>query len=209
MLSEMITAAIFSYVGYQVDRQLNRTKYEIHIGEQKVNQAFKEHLSMSDYRLLENVTLATGDGSTTQIDHVVVSPFGIFVIETKHYAGLVVGTERQKNWTQITRTKKRKFQNPINQNYKHLKELQTLLPELDRQCFHSLIVFSGNARFQHHMPSNVIQSDDIAQYVRQFDINYLSTNDMILALGRIQLMRKEESLVTDNDHVKGLKRKFS
>ncbi len=62
------------------------------IGEFKVNLALKLGLSGEKYLLLKNVTLPTEDGST-QIDHIVVSQFGVFVIETKNYTGWIFGTE--------------------------------------------------------------------------------------------------------------------
>jgi len=39
-------------------------------------------LAKDKYNLIHNVTLLTEDG-TTQIDHIVVSQYGVFVIETK------------------------------------------------------------------------------------------------------------------------------
>jgi hypothetical protein len=32
---------------------------------------------------VKNVTLPTEDGGTTQIDHIIVSTYGVFVVETK------------------------------------------------------------------------------------------------------------------------------
>lgn len=52
------------------------------------------------YILLNDLTLPDGEGATTQIDHLLLSPFGVFVIETKNYKGWIFGSERQKQWTQ-------------------------------------------------------------------------------------------------------------
>ncbi len=51
-------------------------------GEFIVNVGAKLFLDKETYHLIKNVTLPTEDGST-QIDHVVVSKFGVFVVETK------------------------------------------------------------------------------------------------------------------------------
>jgi restriction system protein len=56
------------------------------IGEALVNLAAALFLDKNIYRLFKNVTLPTEDG-TTQVDHVIVSPYGIFVIETKNLKG--------------------------------------------------------------------------------------------------------------------------
>ncbi len=52
---------------------------------------------MKRYIWFNDVTLPDEQGGTTQIDHIVLSPFGVFVIETKNYKGWIFGGERQKD----------------------------------------------------------------------------------------------------------------
>jgi restriction system protein len=59
----------------------------------------KLFLSSADYVDLNNVTLEAANG-TTQIDHVIVSRFGIFVVETKNLSGSIFGDMVGKTWTQ-------------------------------------------------------------------------------------------------------------
>ena len=82
------------------------------------------------YILLNDLTLPDGEGATTQIDHLLLSPFGVFVIETKNYKGWIFGSERQKQWTQKIYKKSFKFQNPSHQNYKHMKVLEQVLSDI-------------------------------------------------------------------------------
>ena len=84
--------------------------------------AVKTHVKLylkEHYVLLNDCTLPDGQGGTTQIDHILLSPFGIFIIETKNYKGWIFGTERQKTWTQKIYKNSYKFQNPLHKNYKH------------------------------------------------------------------------------------------
>ena len=69
------------------------------MGELFVRFMLRLRLDKTVYLPLHNVTLATPDGST-QIDHVLVSRFGIFSIETKNMQGWIFGSERQAEWTQ-------------------------------------------------------------------------------------------------------------
>ncbi|OSR34291.1 hypothetical protein BV323_04233 [Pseudomonas syringae pv. actinidiae] len=69
-----------------------------HIGELWVRLFAHCKLDKTVYRRLHNVTLNTADG-TTQIDHVFISPFGIFVLETKNMRGWIFGSEKQPQWT--------------------------------------------------------------------------------------------------------------
>ena len=55
-------------------------------GEARLSRELTMRFVAPDYHLLNHVTLRLREG-TTQIDHVLVSRFGIFVIETKDYRG--------------------------------------------------------------------------------------------------------------------------
>ena len=70
---------------------------------------------MSAFERVHNVILPGRDG-TTQIDHVVVSIYGLFVIETKNMDGWIFGSAEQRTWRQQFFKKKFKFQNPLRQN---------------------------------------------------------------------------------------------
>lgn len=65
------------------------------------NIASKIALDKEIYHRINNVTLPKNNGMTTQIDHIIVSVFGIFVIETKNYKGWIFGNEKQEKWTQV------------------------------------------------------------------------------------------------------------
>jgi len=122
-------------------------------GEAMVNLAAKLFLDKTHYHLLKNVTLPTEDG-TTQIDHIIVSCYGVFVVETKNMKGWIFGNEKQRYWTQKIYRHSQKFQNPLHQNYKHVKTLQSLLGLGDEQVI-SLVVFVGDSTFKTPMPDNV------------------------------------------------------
>ncbi len=57
-------------------------------GEFLVNLMAKLRLDKNTYHVIKNVTLPTDDGST-QIDHIIVSVYGIFVVETKNMKGWI------------------------------------------------------------------------------------------------------------------------
>jgi len=108
------------------------------------------------YREVNNVTIATSNG-TTQIDHIIVSRYGIFVIETKNMEGWIFGTESQPRWTQSFHKSKFQFQNPLQQNYRHIKALEEFLG-LPSSLFHSIVCFVGETcQLKTAMPANVIR----------------------------------------------------
>lgn len=115
-----------------------------YIGELKVRRILKE-LPERDYFVMNNLLIKNGNG-TTQIDHVIASIYGIFVIETKNYTGSIYGNENFDDWIKYILKKKYKFYNPIKQNYAHICALKNRFPALDNSKFISIIAFSDNVK---------------------------------------------------------------
>lgn len=174
------------------------------IGEFIVNTASSLALDKSVYHLIKNVTLPTEDG-TTQIDHVIVSRYGIFVVETKNMKGWIFGGEQQKTWTQSIYKKKTKFQNPLHQNHKHVKTLENALAIPADKIF-SVVVFAGDATFKTPMPTNVTSTKGYVDFVKSKKAVVLSDEDVSKAIKIIESGgRFERSIKTHVDHVRHVK----
>lgn len=93
--------------------------------------------------LIPNIYIPKNNDETTEIDMVLVSLAGIFVIESKNYAGSIYGSIDDKNWTQVLPGKKSIFLNPLIQNQVHINALSKFL-EIDKSLFKSIIVFSDD-----------------------------------------------------------------
>lgn len=136
------------------------------VGETRVNSHLRDSLDPTVYHLIPDLMLPTEDG-TTQIDHVVVSRYGIFVVETKNYTGWIFGKERDAQWTQQIYKRKERFQNPLRQNYKHTKTLSDLTG-IPSNYFKSVVVFAGDSTFKTPMPPNVVYAHDCSRHIRDF-----------------------------------------
>ena len=174
-------------------------------GEKLVEKKAQRRLDSDIYRAFHNVTVQDQDG-TTQIDHVYVSRFGIFVVETKNYKGWIFGSEKAAQWTQSIYKKKNKFQNPLRQNYKHIKALEALL-KLPIQSFHSVIVFTGECEFKTPMPVNVLTLSNFDKYILSFGQQLLSESQVQLACQAIYAGRMASNRSTHKAHVRHLKDK--
>ncbi len=174
------------------------------LGEFIVNFSVTRKLDKDIYHLLKDVTVPTSDG-TTQIDHVLVSIYGIFIIETKNMKGWIFGSENQKKWTQKIFKYTNSFQNPLHQNYKHLKVLSNLLG-LEEEKFHSVIAFTGESTFKNPMPKNVLDSG-FTKYIKSKDVVLLSQSKVASIIKRIKSEQLEKSFKTNRNHVKHLKEK--
>lgn len=173
------------------------------IGEFQVNLAAKFFLDKQTYTLFKNVTLPTEDG-TTQIDHIIVSRYGVFVIETKNMKGWIFGSPQQKTWTQQIYRHKSKFQNPLHQNYKHTQTLQSAL-ELDPDKIFSLVVFIGDSTFKTAMPDNVVHGGSYIRFIKNKTLFILSDAEILDICRKIQSGRLEPSLRTHIDHINHVK----
>lgn len=94
-------------------------------------------------RILVNVYIPKDDGTTTEIDLIMLSPRGIYVIESKNFSGWIFGDEKSRYWTQtLENRQKNKLFNPIWQNKGHIKALRNSLNITDESIYRSYIVFS-------------------------------------------------------------------
>ncbi|MFZ2948065.1 MAG: NERD domain-containing protein [Desulfuromonadaceae bacterium] len=173
------------------------------MGEFIVNIAAKLMLDKNEYHLIKNVTLPTDDG-TTQIDHIIVSKYGVFVVETKNMKGWIFGGSNQSTWTQKIFKHSSKFQNPLYQNYKHVKTLESLLGLSDQQI-HSLIVFVGESTFKTVMPANVTHGIGYIRFIKSKTTPVLSAGEVNNIVSKIASGRLTPSFKTSREHVAHVK----
>ena len=136
------------------------------IGEKKTEYKLLFSLDSDVYTVYHNIIIPSRNG-TTQIDHVIISPFGLFVVETKNLKGWIYGTETQSTWTQVVYQSKYKFQNPLRQSYRHKKVLSKHL-RIKESYIYQVVSFVGDCQFKTEMPPNVIKSG-LGSYIKQFN----------------------------------------
>ena len=101
------------------------------------------------HRLMTNLYIPKKDGTTTEIDLIMLSPSGIYVFESKNYSGWIFGDEKNKNWIQTFENKqKHRFFNPIWQNKGHINALKSITDESYHPFFKSYIVFSERCKLK-------------------------------------------------------------
>ena len=199
-------SALALVVGFALGR--SRRRAVENSGEAVVRKALAKYCQSRDSHILSNVTLCLEDGTTTQVDHVLVSTRGVFVIETKHYKGWIFGNPKSKVWTQTIYKEKNKFQNPIFQNYKHVKAIEKLLDFLEPSSIHNIVVFSGEAIFKTLKPDNVFYLRELVSALENYSDGDLSLNRVQFCVGRLEYQRLALTHQTDVEHKAGLIRKF-
>jgi hypothetical protein len=126
--------------------KLNAHKIKGAIGESRVARQLNK-LQDDEYIVFNDILIKSDRGSS-QIDHIVISIYGIFVIETKNYKGWIHGNENSEYWTQSIYKDKEVFRNPIRQNWAHIYSLKEVLSDFKKVTYHPIVVFAGSAELK-------------------------------------------------------------
>ncbi|SDX46994.1 NERD domain-containing protein [Paenibacillus sp. CF384] len=148
------------------------------IGEKSVIRKLNK-LDKRKYEVIHDLTIPSTSGRTTQIDHVVISIHGIFVIETKNYRGWIVGDERSEYWTQVIYKRKEKLYNPLRQNYGHIQAIASLFPDGDNLPLIGIVSFSGRADLKVKTSQEVIYASKLVRTIEKY-------NDVVLDMQQIE-----------------------
>lgn len=128
------------------------------------------------YRRLGLVTIRHPGGATTRANHVIVSNYGIFVIEENTESGTFQASPGI-NWTQYRGEQSLEIPSPVRQVS---NEVQALLEALDLpgSHFHPAVFFtSGQAYLKGEVPDNVI-AEGFTDYVKSFKKVMLSDSQV-------------------------------
>jgi len=116
-----------------------------------------------NYKYLSDVLLPNANSKSgySQVDHIVITPYTIFVIETKNYAGTIYGDRNRAKW--LINGKFPMF-NPFNQNYGHILAIQSFIKGVEASKFVSMISFTRRSTFKVNEELRKIQSNDLILY---------------------------------------------
>ncbi|MBQ8250552.1 MAG: NERD domain-containing protein [Alphaproteobacteria bacterium] len=150
-------------------------------------------LPNSEYSVINDITIQNNNKSA-QIDHVIISVYGIFVIETKNYSGWIMGGEKSDQWIKNMYGHKYYFYNPIKQNYGHISALaNTLL--ISKNNFISIVAFPYEADIKVHTDEHLIYFGEIIPIIFSYTTKIFSVSEvdkMTKQLLSLQLNSKEQ-----------------
>ena len=162
-------------------------------------------LDLNEYHVFNNVLINAGLRAA-RIDHVIVSRYGVFVVETKNKDGWIFGRPGDSHWTQVLDKKRYSFQNPLRQNHLHTQVLAGCFG-VNSSCMHSVIVFWGNCEFGTVMPDNVLNNNLIG-FIKSKQEVLLTDNDMEQICRQLQQLRDDTSSLDSWRHPRALKSRF-
>lgn len=167
---------------------------------EKVVASKLNRLPKDQYRVLNNVTIPTPKGSS-QIDHLVVSIYGIFVIETKNYSGWIYGGEHAEYWTQNIYGNKYQLYNPILQNAGHVRALRRALKDYGPLYILPIVAFSDEADIKVKVEEAcVVYWSQILRVINQFEEKRFSWSQVNAICNAIQEAQMEPGKESDKQH---------
>lgn len=157
-------------------------------------------LPKDQYRVLNNVILPTPKGSS-QIDHLVISVYGIFVIETKNYNGWIFGGEYSEYWTQNIYGHKYKLYNPIFQNAGHIRAIRSVLKGYESFPIFPIVAFSRKASIKIKVKEAcVVYWNQVRRAIRKHDEHKLTWDQVNAICDTIQSVRLKASKENRKQH---------
>ncbi|MBR4518506.1 MAG: NERD domain-containing protein [Victivallales bacterium] len=169
LINPFILSGLAFLVGMIVGLSLeNRSKIIGKLGEWFLWIWIRLRLRHYNYKLLNNIWIPDGNGDVTQIDHIAISQWGIFVIENKTFDGeLVQCYPNNRQWGFLSRTGGYyNWYSPLKQNIGHIRALSYLLGR-PLNHFHSIVAFAGTTDFISQVPENVMHFHDVPQYLKE------------------------------------------
>lgn len=151
---------------------LSSPRFRGDIAESRVRRLLATGLERNLYTVFNGLVVPSG-GGTRAIDHVVVSKFGIFVIESQYVRGWISGGEFQEQWKQGLLRRSPRFANPMHRNRVQTEALQQLLG-YPPNVFHRLVVLVGQKGFRTRLPENVLPPEKLLAEIRKKSRHLLS-----------------------------------
>lgn len=142
-------------------------------GELRITHLLEKHTQDSAL-IINDVTLRFGR-TKAQIDHIVIAENGIFVIETKNWAGTLHGTENDDHWVQVKQDKKGNeievhLGNPIVQNERHCAVVRDILAARNtswNDVISIIIIVRRTTGIDVRSTTPVIHPNDIADCIQR------------------------------------------
>ena len=175
-------------------------------GEHWTRQALNK-LPKEKYIVLNDIFIEANN-ATHQIDHVVISKYGIFSIETKQYNGYITGNKYDKNWVRHAGNKKYYYTNPIRQNYGHVKALAELL-RIDESKIYNIVCIPSKAKLKIEHDGELVGYDTLANKILSHKeeiidnvegiVNLIKTNNITNKNAKKQHINNIRENVVDKD----------
>ena len=195
------------YLGFIIFSKTNFGKGWL--GEYQVRRIIGKNNPNKSKYVINNLTFNDGTKSV-QIDHLIISPSGLIVIETKNRVGNIYGKEDDLNWTVVYKYGKEKASmfNPVKQNEGHLKSLEKILSV--KAPMNSIIVFTKNADLREISTQStpVVYANSLKQYIKDYSVDSAISSEQVLDIYNQLKEIKDNNKITNKEHVASINQRI-
>ena len=185
-------------------KKIFKPKIKGYIGEKNVALLLAA-LDKKKYQTINDLIIKI-EGESTQIDHVVVSNYGIFVIETKNYKGWIVGHEYDNYWKQVIYKEKNNFLNPIKQNEYHVKFLKSALKIFPEVQYYPIVSFASGAEIKINTTRDVINEEFLLRTITKYRTEIISDDLKNEIFAHLKFV-KGMNAYYEKEHIQNIKEK--
>lgn len=158
-------------------------------------------LPKDTYKIINDVLIKIGE-KTYQIDHIVVSLYGIFVIETKQYNGYITGNKYDKKWVRNFGKKTYYYTNPIRQNYGHVKAISELL-NIDESLLYNIVCVPSMAKLKIEHDGELVRNYNILCKIFSYqDVVFYNIDEIVDIINKNNIKDKK----IRKEHIKNIRK---
>ena len=165
----------------------------------KIGLIIKQLLSCYGCYVVKDVKLSN-DAGVTKVDYILVSQYGVFVIEKNNIKGRIFGSLNQKKWTRKIENNSNKFINPTLQSDKNTQIIGDYL-SVSSKYIYSVILFVGDSTFKTKMPENVTYVGGLIKYIRSKEREIFTKKEMITILNKFENCKFNKEVISNKGKV--------
>jgi len=195
ILSVVVLLPLIALLVYKIKIQSDKGKY----GEKQVEEKLNKYISKKGGFLINDVIIPGNNDKTSEIDHILFTNYGVFVIETKNLSGLILGKEDDPNWIQVlgNGNVRNRVYNPIMQNQTHVDRLNKIL---NIDYIYNVVVFvQNNTRAIKY--NNVIKRSRLVRYLKSYQYKAFSDKEVTMLYEKI-MKYKEHPIISKEEHIR-------
>lgn len=132
----------------------------------RIKNNITRYLYKNHYRLLKNIDITIADGRRLFIKQLLVSRYGLYILETCQYRGQIYGSHHQVKWLSKGRISSKPFKNPHLDQQNLCRMLADYLKISPTVC-NVMVVFTGQTRFTSEIPANTCKIQNLVTSIVQ------------------------------------------
>lgn len=145
---------------------------------------------------------------SSEIDHILVTRGGLFIIETKTIKGKVYGDENQDEWTVVKENyPQKRIKNPLIQNRGHINHLRKVLPSDSYIGFYSIIIFP-TADVKNVESDNVFSLGGAIDVIREIAMTNKYSNEIVETINQELKTILERYGISQEKHLENIHKKY-